>query len=113
MDGIFRNEKGLLMEAQRPELTPGRLYAMLSAEFREARARTCLGCAMPMVFSCDREEGRGANWAVEPMATRCSRCEVEIARIVGKYAALYDMHDPNAGVPPGATPLDPEQFTPL
>jgi hypothetical protein len=94
---------------KRPELTPGRLYAMLSAEFREARARTCLGCAMPMVFACDRGQGAGANWSVEPLAFRCSRCEVEVARIVRKFAALYDMHEPSAGpeVP------SPENFTPL
>lgn len=78
----------------RPEITPGRLYAMLSAEFREARDRTCLGCTMPMVFSCDRDRGEGANWNVEPLAFRCARCEVEVQRIVRKFAALYDMHEP-------------------
>ena len=95
---------------KRPELTPERLYAMLSAEFREARARTCLGCSMPMVFTCGREAGRGANWSVEPLAVRCARCESEVERIVGKFSALYDMHEPPHPPGPG---LAPEDFTPL
>jgi hypothetical protein len=64
---------------------------------------------MPMVFSSERAEGQGANWSVEPLALRCSRCEVEVERIVRKFAALYDMHEP------GRLPENPrpEDFTPL
>lgn len=96
------------MDGKRPALTPGRLYAMLSAEFREARARTCMGCSMPMVFAREPAPAEGANWGVEPLARRCARCEAEVERIVAKFAALYDVNDPTVPSTPVAALVDPD-----
>ena len=78
---------------QRPALTPGRLYALMSAEFQEVRSRQCIGCIMPMLYTVE-DAGMGANWALEPMGRRCPACEKNVARIRAKYAALYDVRDP-------------------
>lgn len=78
---------------QRPRLTPGRLYAMMSVDFQEARSRHCIGCIMPML-SFRQQEAEGApNWALDPVGMRCAACEASVARIFAKYAALYDVKD--------------------
>lgn len=75
----------------RPALTPGRLYAMMSAELQEARSRHCIGCTMPMLFF---RPGEGeSNWQLERGGWRCGPCEESVARIFAKYAALYDVKD--------------------
>ncbi len=77
----------------RPLLTPGRLYAHMSADFQESRPRTCIGCIMPMV--CLKEpEGEGPNWGLEPPLRRCKVCTEIAGRILERYSALYNVHDP-------------------
>ena len=80
------------MTEHRPALTPGRLYALMSAEFQECRSRHCIGCVMPMLYVVE-DAGMGANWALEPMGRRCPSCESAVARIRAKYATLYDVRD--------------------
>lgn len=79
----------------RPTLTPGRLYAMMSAEFRESRSRHCIGCMMPMLFFRP-PDGTQANWNLETGGRRCGPCQESVARIFAKYAALYDVKDHSA-----------------
>lgn len=79
----------------RPALTPGRLYAMMSAEFQERRPRTCIGCMMPMLLHRPAAEGE-ANWQLEAGGWRCGPCQESVARIFEKYAALYDVKDHSA-----------------
>ncbi len=77
----------------RTTLTPGRLYAQMSVEFQESRARSCIGCIMPMV--CVKEsEGAGPNWGLEAPLRRCTECAAIAARIFERYSALYDVRDP-------------------
>ena len=88
---------GALPVSMRPSLTPGRLYAMMSVEFQEARSRHCIGCIMPMLTHLDgSREDDGANWELEPMGHRCKACEASVERIFAKYAALYDVKDHSA-----------------
>ncbi len=77
----------------RPSLTPGRLYAQMSAEFQESCPRSCIGCIMPMV--CVQESvGDGPNWGLEAPLRRCEACAAIAARIYERHAALYDCRDP-------------------
>lgn len=77
----------------RPALTPGRLYAMMSAEFQEARPRHCIACIMPLLAFREPSEDTPSNWALETGGWRCPACEVSVARIFARYAALYDVKD--------------------
>lgn len=81
----------------RPRLTPGRLYAMMSADFREARSRHCIGCVMPLLSFRERELENAPNWTLEPIGSRCASCEASVQRIFAKFAALYDVKDHSAG----------------
>lgn len=84
------------MVTARPALTPGRLYAMMSAEFRETRPRHCIRCVMPMV-AFRGEESSVANWTLESGGWRCIPCDQAVARIFAKFAALYDVKDHSGG----------------
>ena len=92
---MYCEPHGVLAVTSRPTLTPGRLYAMMSAEFRESRSRHCIGCMMPMLFFRPAGEGR-ANWSLEPGGRRCGLCQEAVGRIFAKYAALYDVKDHSA-----------------
>jgi hypothetical protein len=83
---------GALQVPSRPVITPGRLYAMMSAEFQERRSRHCIGCMMPMLFHRPGAEGQ-ANWQLETGGWRCRACEESVASIFAKYAAIYDVKD--------------------
>lgn len=77
-------------------ITPGKLYAKLSAEFRTRKERTCTTCRMPMVFLREEPEGEIANWLTEAPAAACEPCKDLIADIVRNHAARYDLWDPTA-----------------
>ena len=79
---------------ERTPLTPGKLYARLSAEFRQVRPEHCGNCRMPMVVLTHRLGPDSCNWTVEPASNLCSECEELIASIVEKAAREYDLHDP-------------------
>ena len=89
---MFR-DPGVPYVPQRAPLTPGRLYAMMSLDFREARSRQCSGCIMPLLSFRQQEREGEPNWALEPLGMRCGNCEASAARIFAKYAAIYDVKD--------------------
>ena len=80
----------------RPALTPGRLYAMMSSEFQEARPRHCIGCIMPLLAYRKPSAQTRANWVLEAMGLRCAACERSVQRIFAKYSAIYDVKDHSA-----------------
>jgi hypothetical protein len=79
---------------ERTLLTPGKLYARLSAEFRRVRPQTCGNCRMPMVVLTHRLRPDSCNWSVEAASNMCAECEQLIAKIVANAALEYDLHDP-------------------
>lgn len=79
---------------ERTALTPGKLYARLSAEFRRVRPRECGNCRMPMVVLTHRLGPDSCNWTVEPLSNHCDQCEGLIAAIVERVSAEHDLHDP-------------------
>jgi hypothetical protein len=82
-------------------ITPGKLYAKLSAEFRRLRADTCAACNMPMVYVIERHAGDYANWLVGEPLRNCEACEPIITDIVRRLSLEYDIFDPTF-IPPGA-----------
>lgn len=86
-------EPGVHSVSTRPRLTPGRLYAMMSADFQESRSRHCIGCIMPLLSFREPDLADAPNWGLEAIGTRCAACEASVARIFAKYAALYDVKD--------------------
>ena len=80
----------------RTELTPGRLYARLAAEYRRVRPSHCGNCRMPMVMLTHRPYPAGPNWALEPHTSLCDQCEPLVAAIVREAAGQYDLKDPTA-----------------
>ena len=75
-------------------LTPGKLYALLAAEFRRLRPEHCGNCRMPMVVLTHRLGPAEANWTVEDSSPLCEKCAPLIAAIVKQAAARYDINDP-------------------
>lgn len=78
----------------RQTLTPGRLYARLSAEFRRLRPQHCGNCRMPMVQLTHRASPEACNWAVEESAPLCERCSTLVAALVEDASAQFDLRDP-------------------
>ncbi len=78
----------------RTALTPGKLYARLSAEFRRLRPPDCGNCHMPMVVLTHRLGPDDCNWTVEPPSHLCDPCLEMLAAVVKKVATEYDLHDP-------------------
>jgi hypothetical protein len=79
---------------ERTSLTPGKLYARLSAEFRRMRPGDCGNCRMPMVVLTHRLSPGDCNWTVETASNLCDKCEVLIATLVKKAGEEYDLLDP-------------------
>ena len=78
----------------RAVLTPGRLYAAMSAEFKAGRSSECFTCTMPLPFTCERENPAACNWRIQRLASDCEDCARLAQRIAHKYAAAYDVRDP-------------------
>lgn len=74
-------------------LTPGNLYARLSAEFRRLRPAGCQSCNMPMLYAIERVDGDYANWRVEHIDRVCHDCLPVVADIVRRHAAEFDVYD--------------------
>ena len=74
-------------------LTPGKLYARLSAEFNRLREKRCRTCHVPMVFLAEREGG-STNWAIENAPAVCPVCQPYIETAVEKAARQFDLWDP-------------------
>ncbi len=92
----------------KPLLTPGKLYAHLSAEFDRRKPRQCRDCRMPMVVTRVRheEEDERPNWTVEAAPPSCRGCEPLIEQVVRMVAAEFDVFDPTAARLPPAYRLD-------
>lgn len=74
-------------------LTPGKLYARLSAEFRERRPPACSTCQMPMVYTVGADDPDRPNWNVE--APRCcEQCVAIVHELVERYGREFDVFDP-------------------
>ena len=80
----------------RPALTPGRLYAVLSAEFRAKRASECGACGMPMPYATFPEAEGDANWSVQQLPHGCEECARVVGEIVARVASRYDLFDPTS-----------------
>ena len=78
----------------RTALTPGKLYARLSAEFRRVRPEHCGSCRMPMVVLTHRLGPGECNWTVEAAGNLCDKCRLLIAAVVNRASEEYDLHDP-------------------
>ena len=79
---------------ERTSLTPGKLYARLSAEFRMLRPTQCESCAMPMPYLVHRLHDDAPNWAVEDDVAACSGCTLIAAEVVNRLSREYDLWDP-------------------
>ena len=79
---------------ERTPLTPGKLYARLSAEFRRMRPADCGNCRMPMVVLTHRLGPEACNWTVESPGNPCERCESLVTAIVKGASEDYDLDDP-------------------
>jgi hypothetical protein len=78
----------------RTALTPGKLYARLSSDFRRLRPEHCGNCRMPMVVLTHRLGPDDCNWTVEAAGNLCEKCRVLVAAIVRRASEEYDLHDP-------------------
>jgi len=77
----------------RKTLTPGKLYALLSAEFHRRRPDDCRACRMPMVTLIAPRDLESPNWKLEPF--QCTeRCTEAVKSISRMFAEKYDLFDP-------------------
>ena len=75
-------------------ITPGRLYARLSAELVKVRPAGCESCAMPLPYLVHRAGAKSANWAVDDEVAACSGCTLIAGTIVRRLSRHYDLWDP-------------------
>ena len=80
----------------RTSLTPGKLYARLSAEFRMLRPNSCSSCSVPLPFVVERADPDSANWELGPVPPVCDDCRATIDEVVSRALAHYDVNDPTA-----------------
>ena len=79
----------------RTSLTPGKLYARLSAEFRMLRSGSC-SCSVPLPFVVERSGPDSANWELGAVPPACEQCRATIDEVVGRALEHYDVYDPTA-----------------
>jgi hypothetical protein len=80
---------------ERESLTPGKLFARMSAEFRRRSGHP--NCRMPMVMLAHRVTPEGPNWTLESgTQAACSKCTLLANAIAGDAAERYDLRDPTA-----------------
>lgn len=78
----------------RPSLTPGRLYAKMSAEFRACREGRACNCTMPLPYTRERSEPGDCNWRLQPLWSECAHCQALVRALGAKYSTRYDVRDP-------------------
>jgi hypothetical protein len=88
----------------RPSLSPGRLYAKMSAEFRIHRTKVGCSCVMPLPATRVPAGPGACNWELQPLWSQCEACDRYLADLVPRFQALYDVRDPTAV--PAASVLD-------
>lgn len=86
----------------RQPITPGRLYARMSTDFR--RQRRCAWCRLPLPQLVTREDEDAPNWELGAFVSGCKPCERLIHMLVTEYQERYDLHDPVA-VPRARMPV--------
>ena len=70
-------------------ITPGRLYARMSSEFRRICCDRCAQCVLPVPYTA-----ADGNWQLGELPGPCEACEHEIQQMVRRYRAKYDLLDP-------------------
>jgi hypothetical protein len=83
----------------RTSLTPGKLYARLSAEFRMLRPGTC-SCNVPLPYVVERDGPDAANWELGAVPPACETCRATIDEVVSRALTHYDVYDPTASPVP-------------
>lgn len=79
----------------RRTVTPGRLYALMSAEFKSVRADGHWLCTMPMLVpGRGTRTLKGANWYLQPMTSQCDDCSRLARGIALRFAPSFDISDP-------------------
>lgn len=77
----------------RTVITPGKLYALMSAEFHRTRPDECRACRMPMVSLIAPRDFDSANWKLEPF--QCSeRCTQLVKQLANRFGESYELFDP-------------------
>jgi hypothetical protein len=83
---------------ERIPLTPGRLYARLSAEFQMLRSGRCSSCHMPLPEVVEDARGEDeANWTMGPIPSVCEECRPVAEDIARRTSYFYDVHEPARG----------------
>lgn len=77
-------------------LTPGRLYALLSTEYRKARPAKCTSCRSPFPYLVERPDEVSANWYVEGFGECRHGCHAVMAGVVTRLWEAYDLTDHTA-----------------
>jgi hypothetical protein len=80
----------------RLSLTPGKLYARLSAEFRSLRPESCSSCSVPLPFVVERDGPTSANWELGAVPPVCEDCRATVEDVVRRALETYDVYDPTA-----------------
>lgn len=80
----------------RSTLTPGRLYALLSSEYRKARPAGCTSCRTPFPYLVERPDDAAANWYVSGFSECRHGCHRVIAGILERLWAKHDLLDSTA-----------------
>lgn len=76
-------------EGRKP-VTPGRLYVLLSAEFRRLTAERCGWCRMPLLKVAERADATGSHWSANDREV-CPKCAPVVRELVGRYSREYDV----------------------
>ena len=84
------------LDMDRTALTPGKLYARLSAEFRMLRPDSCSSCSVPLPLVVEREDPNLPNWELGAVPPVCDRCRETIEEVVSRASQNFDVYDPTA-----------------
>lgn len=93
------------MTPMREAITPGRLYARMSQDFR--RQRTCSWCRLPLPQLTIRTHDAAPNWELALVGTECRSCEHMIRALISRYQERFDLNDPVA-IPRRPQPHGPQ-----
>jgi hypothetical protein len=76
-------------------ITPGRLYAKLSSEFRQVCCASCARCVLPIPAPAKGRDG--ITWNLGALPHECEECEKAIKEIVRRNQGEFDLLDPITG----------------
>jgi hypothetical protein len=93
----------------RTKVSPGQLFALLSAEFAAKRPNGCEDCRMPLPYRIDRPDTVSANWRLGTPRQCPHKCHIVMAEISATFWPRFDLVDEGA---PAAVPLPVEQSAP-